>query len=166
MMRWPALLALALALFPAAHPQELQKTQAQLAAERAEAAEAEVRRQELITLERETVRAFQMNNTAFIQRVYSDDFIGTTNYGQDMDKAALKTSMQLSDTKYSTFLVTNIKIRTYQDIAVVLSTWTMRGVWHGETFSRQSRVIHVYVFGQGGWRTVASQEARLPGQGK
>jgi hypothetical protein len=149
-----------LSLAPAAHAQQL--TAAEL---KEKAAEDEVKRQELVTLQNETVRAIQMNNTAFFRRVYSDDYIGTMPGGRILDKGALLTFLQSSSssTKYTTFLATDIRIRIYEDTAVVTCLWSSRGTSDGRNFMRQSRVTTVYVYGLRGWSAVASQETQLPG---
>src|SRR5208283_3761243 len=43
-----------------------------------EAADAELQRQELENLQKETARAMQLHNGSFFNRVYSDDFLGTS----------------------------------------------------------------------------------------
>jgi hypothetical protein len=127
------------------------------------AAEEEAQHQELVNLQQETVRAFQLNNTTFFRRVYSDDFIGTAPGGQILDKSALLASVQSSTTKYTTFLATDVRVRIFESTAVVTCLWTSRGTADGRVFTRQSRVTNVYVYGQRGWQTVASQETLLPG---
>jgi hypothetical protein len=144
-------------LAPVAHAQQL--TAAEL---KEKAAEDEVKRQELVTLQNETVRAIQMNNMAFFRRVYSDDYIGTMPGGLILDKGALLTFLQSSSTKYTTFLATDIRIRIYEDTAVVTCLWSSRGTSNGRNFVRQSRVTTVYVYGMRGWSAVASQETQLP----
>jgi hypothetical protein len=151
-------LLVSLSLAPAAHAQQLSAAEL-----REKAAEDEVKRQELVTLQNETVRAIQMNNTAFFRRVYSDDYIGTMPGGRILDKSALLTSLQSSSTKYTTFLATDIRVRIYQDTAVVTCLWSSRGTSDGHNFVRQSRVTTVYVYGLRGWSAVASQETQLPG---
>jgi hypothetical protein len=146
-------------LAPAAHAQ---LSAAEL---REKAAEEEVQRQELVTLQSETARAIQMNNTAFFRRVYSDDFIGTAPGGRVLDKAALLSALQSASasTKYTTFVATDIRVRIYESTAVVTCLWSSRGVSEGRNFWRQSRVTTVYIYGLRGWQAVASQETQLPG---
>jgi hypothetical protein len=43
---------------------------------KAHVAMAEMEREELVTLQKETVRALQTHSTAFFNRVYSEDFLG------------------------------------------------------------------------------------------
>jgi hypothetical protein len=146
-----------LLLAPASHAQ---LTAAEM---KARAAEEEMQRQELVNLQGETVRAIQMNNTAFFRRVYSDDFIGTMPGGRVLDKSALLTALQSSSTKYTTFVVSDVRVRIYETTAVVTSMWSSRGTSEGRPFTRQSRITIVYVSGQRGWQAVASQETQLPG---
>jgi hypothetical protein len=128
--------------------------------------EMEIDRQELVNLERETVRALQLNNYTFFKRVYSDDFIATNSIGQTMDKQTLVDSVQSSNVKYESFIASDIRVRFYQETAVVNALWTARGFSNGRHFSKQSRIIHVYVNGQHGWHAVAVQETMMPGLGE
>lgn len=127
------------------------------------AAEEEMQRQELVTLQNETVHAIQMNNTAFFRRVYSDDYVGTVPGGRVLDKSALLDALQSSTSKYTAFLATDIRVRIYENTAVVTCLWSSRGTSEGHNFTRQSRVTTVYVYGLRGWQAVASQETQLPG---
>ena len=153
-------LLVCLCLAPAAHAQ--QPTAAEL---KERAAQEEMQRQELVTLQSETVRAIQMNNTAFFRRVYSDDFIGTAPGGRVLDKPGLLAVLQSTSatTKYTAFVATDIRVRIYESTAVVTCLWSSRGVSEGHNFTRQSRVTTVYINGLRGWQAVASQETQLPG---
>jgi hypothetical protein len=68
-----------------------------------------------------------------------------------------------ASTKYTTFFATDIRIRIYENTAVVTCLWSARGVSEGHSFSRQSRVTTVYVYSLRGWQAVARQETQLPG---
>lgn len=161
---WLLPVSLALLLLPTPCSAQAGLTEKQKR-ERAIATELDMDSQELITLERETARALSQNSSSFFSRVYSDDYVGVAASGEIRDKRALVVSIQYSPIKYSTFVVTNISVRIYGASAIVTATWTMRGVQDGRNFSRQYRVIHVYVNanGQGTWKAVAGQETMLPG---
>lgn len=131
--------------------------------ERAVATELDVERQELLTLEKETVHALMQHNSTFVRRVYSDDFTGVLASGEVVDRNALANAVQTSSAVYSTFLVTDIHIQIFEATSVVTCTWTARGTEVGRKFDRQYRVLHVYLNGVGGWKVVASQEMQLPG---
>jgi hypothetical protein len=127
------------------------------------AADAELHREELVNLVRETARAVQLKNPSFFHRVYGEDFVGTAPNGMMMDKAALMAYIGHAPATYETFVVSDVRIRIFQDTAVVTSVWSARGTQAGHIFSRQSRVMQVFVYGQRGWQAVASQETLLPG---
>jgi ketosteroid isomerase-like protein len=138
--------------------------QQQSAAELREIAkENDAKQEELINLERETVRAIQWNNGSLFRRIYGDDFVGVMPTGQIKDKTGWISSIENSDIKYTSFIASDIRVRMFQDTAVVTCLWSSRGMRGGQNFSRQLRVTHVYVYGQRGWQAVASQETLLPG---
>jgi hypothetical protein len=130
---------------------------------RRESAYAEIQRQELINLQKETAHAMQLHNNSFFERVYSDDFTGTSPSGTSLDKQALVNEVLSSNVKYSSFVVSDISVRIFQSTAVVTCLWSSRGTEKGASFFRQARVITVYLYGPGGWRAVAGQETQLPG---
>ncbi len=143
-----------------------QAINAQQRRDRAIATELDVDSQELLTLEKETAHALSLNNSSFFDHVYSEDYVGTAATGELRNKSALMADIQHSTVRYTTFVVTNISVRVYGPSAVVTCTWTTRGVnQEGHNFSRQYRVIHVYVNNShvGGWKVVAGQETMLPG---
>ena len=128
----------------------------------AEAAQAEMQRQEIVNLENEAARAIQLNNTTFFRRVYSDDFSGTLSHGQPVNKTAFITAVQSPDVKYDSFYASDIGIRIYQDMAIATCLWSARGVFRGHRFDSGIRAIHVYVNTPRGWRVVAGQATILP----
>lgn len=131
--------------------------------ERAIAAELETGAQEVVVLEKETAHAMALNNSSFFQRVYSDDYVGTAPTGEILDRNALVTSVQTSTAKYASFVATDIHVRIFGPTAVVTCTWSTRGEQNGRSFSRQYRVMHVYLSNNaGGWKVVAGQETLLP----
>src|SRR3974390_8493 len=110
---------------------------------RKEAARADMQREELLNLQKETVRAIQTHSTAFFNRVYSDDFLGTSPAGVNLNKAALVAAVQNSPVNYSSFVATDIQVRVFQNTAVTMCLWSSRGTYQGSPFFRQSRVTHV-----------------------
>ena len=150
-----------LLFFPALLPAQYTSKQKR---ERAIATEVEIGAQELVALEKETAHAMALNNSSFFQRVYSDDYLGTAPTGEVLDRSTLVSSIQTSTIKYSSFLATEIHVRIFGPTAVVTCTWSTRGEQDGRNFSRQYRVIHVYLNNNvGGWKVVAGQETILPG---
>jgi hypothetical protein len=137
---------------------------AQSAAELRELAkEKEEKQEELINLEKETARALQWNTGTFFRRIYGDEFEGILPSGQILNKTAWIAAVENSDIKYSSFVASDIRVKMFEETAVVTCLWSSRGVRNGREFARQSRVTHVYVYGQRGWQLIASQETLLPG---
>lgn len=138
--------------------------QAQTPAELKELAqENEAKLEELINLEHETARAMQWNNGTLFRRIYGDDFVGILPSGEIKDKAGWIASIEKSPAKYTSFVTSDIRVRMFQETAVVTCLWSARGTQDGRVFSRQFRVTHVYVYGQRGWQAVAGQATLLPG---
>jgi ketosteroid isomerase-like protein len=132
--------------------------------ERAIAAQVEMGAEEVVVLEKETAHAMGLNNASFFQRVYSDDYVGTAPSGEILSRSSLVTLIQSSTIKYSSFIASDIHVRLFGPTAVVTCTWSTRGVQNGRNFSKQFRVIHVYLNNDaGGWKVVAGQETLLPG---
>jgi hypothetical protein len=122
----------------------------------------EMRRQEVVNLEHETVRAIMLNNGTFFRRVYSDDFAGTLSHGQMVDKNRLIDEVQNGGAKYQSFNASDIQVRFFQETAVATCLWTLRAVFNGQQIETQMRVMHVYVNGPRGWHVVAGQNTPLP----
>ena len=160
MYRLAIVLMSSLLVYPCARAQ--MKTAAEL---REEAAAAEMHRQEVMVLERETAHAMQLGNPTFFQRVYGEDFAGTNEIGQSINKATLIRNLQMSEIKYISVVASDIRVRFFQETAVVQTLWSMRGARNGQSFIRQMRVIHVYVNGSRGWQVIAGQQTALPVEG-
>lgn len=151
-------------VFHAQAQAQRQKTPAQIQAEE-QAAQAEMQREEVVVLERETAHALQLGNPSFFQRVYGEDYAGTNEIGQSITKAILIRNIQANDVKYISVVASDIHVRFFQETAVVQTLWSIRGTRNGQFFTRQVRVMHVYVNGPRGWQVVAGQQTALPGEG-
>ena len=127
------------------------------------AREMDEKHDELVSIEKDMARAIQWNNGTIFRRIYGDDFEAILPSGQLMDKTRWIATVENSGIKYSSFVATDIKVRIFQDTAVVTCLWSSRGMEGSRQFSRQWRVTHVYIYGQRGWKAVASQETLLPG---
>jgi len=122
----------------------------------------EMRRQEIVSLERESAHAIQLNNGAFFRRVYSDDFVGTLSHGQTVNKASWVAVIESPTVKYESFIASDIKVRLYQDMAVATCLWSSRSTMRGQSVTHQMRAIHVYLNGMSGWHVISGQNTNLP----
>jgi len=158
-------LAIVLALCSPLHPQEDERQARRevcMDACMRERPNADLQREEVVALEKETARAIQLGDATFFRRVYSDDFSGVSSHGQMVDKAGLIAAVQAQDTKYDSFTASDVKVRLYRDLAVATSSWSMRGLLNGQRVNSQMRVMHVYIYSGGGYRVVTAQTTLLP----
>lgn len=126
----------------------------------------ELRVQEIVALEKETVRAIQNHNGTFFRRVYSDDFSGILSHGQAVSKNSLIDMVQGPEANYDAVVASDIHVHLFRDTAVATCAWTLRGSLKGQRISSQMRMIHVYVYGSSGFRVVTSQATPLPPYGQ
>ncbi|HEX2662974.1 MAG TPA: nuclear transport factor 2 family protein [Candidatus Acidoferrum sp.] len=122
----------------------------------------ELRRQEIVSLEKEAGHAIALRNGSFFRRVYSEDFAGTLSRGQQVDKAQWIALIQSDAVKYESFNASDIKVQIYQEMAVATCLWSSRFSAKGQRLSHQMRAIHVYLNGASGWHVVSGQITGLP----
>ena len=164
MKRVAILFTVCLALVPPMHPQDSpqERRDACMQVCMLERPNAELQRQEVIALEKETARAIQLGDPTFFRRVYSDDFTGVLSRGQTVNKASFIAAVQTPGVQYDSFTASDIKVLLYRDVAVATSTWSIRAVLNKERISSQMRVMHIYVYGPGGYHVVSTQTTLLP----
>jgi ketosteroid isomerase-like protein len=124
--------------------------------------DAEMETQEIVSLEREAARAIQLSNATFFQRVYSDDFSGTLSHGQQITKDQWIATIQTPGVQRESFNATDIKVRVFQNIAIVTSLWSSRFMRNGQHIGNQLRATHIYINTPSGWRVVSGQITSLP----
>jgi hypothetical protein len=156
-------LIFALALPPGQHGQQgWQEACMQRCLTTGAKSDPELERQEIISLEKEAVRAIQQNNGTFFRRVYGDDFAGTLSHGQVVNKAQWLNVIQSTAFKYETFIASDINVRVFEETAVATCLWSARAVVNGQLISGQLRTTHVYVNTPLGWHVVSGQSTNLP----
>jgi hypothetical protein len=146
-----ALFFLGLALTASAQDEEIKPNQ-------------EADRQAISNLEQGFAHAIQLNNSTIFNTVFSDDFSGVTWYGEVISKAQQIRLIQTSNISYQFVHASDIQVKIFRDVASVFSLRTERGTSEGRQFSRQFRVLHVYINTPRGWRVISSQETQLPTQ--
>lgn len=122
----------------------------------------ELRRQEIVSLEKEAGHAIALRNGSYFRRVYSDDFAGTLSRGQQVDKEQWIALVQSDAVKYESFNAAEIRVQIYQEMAVATCLWSSRFSARGQRLSHQMRAIHVYLNGASGWHVVSGQITGLP----
>lgn len=165
MKRIAILLIIGLAVSPTMHSQDDARQALKSACMEAcmlERPNADLQRQEVIALEKETARAVLLGDATFFRRVYSDDFSAVLSRGEIVDKNSFIAAVQAPNIKYESFTASDVKVRLYRDVAVATSTWSMRAVLKGQRVTSQMRVAHIYIYTSGGYHVVSSQTTLLP----
>lgn len=165
MHKLAALIAMWLALAPSWNPQ-LDNREECISRCIQTLPDPELRRQEILALEREAARAILLADATYFRRVYSDDFAGTLSRGEVVNKVGFINAVQSSMIKYQAFTASDIQVRLFRETAIATCVWSARGVAKGQSVSSQMRAIHVYVYGGGGWKVVAGQASPLPPYGQ
>jgi len=165
MKRMAIFLVILLAVSPTIHPQEDSRQALRSACMEAcmlERPNADLQRQEVVALEKETARAVLLGDATFFRRVYGDDFSAVLSRGEIVNKNSFIAAIQAQDIKYESFTASDVKVRLYRDVAVATSTWSMRAVLKGQRLASQMRVMHVYIYTSGGYHVVTGQTTLLP----
>jgi ketosteroid isomerase-like protein len=160
MKRLAMFLIIWLAVSPPMHPQDERQSCIEVCIR--ERPNADLQRQEVIALEKEAAHAVLLGDATFFRRVYSDDFSGVLSRGEIVDKTSFIAAVQAPRITYESFTASDVKVRLYRDLAVATSTWSMRAVLKGQKVSSQMRVMHVYMYGSGGYHVVSGQATLLP----
>jgi ketosteroid isomerase-like protein len=126
------------------------------------AGDPEMDRQEIVSLEKEGAHAIQLNDGSFFRRIYSDEFTGTLSHGQQVNKVQWIQAIESPLVKRESFTASDIKVRIFENTAIVTCLWSSRFVFKGQTLSSQMRSIHVYVSTTSGWRVFSGQSTNLP----
>src|SRR6266705_5434115 len=95
---------------------------------RSEASHSELQSVEIANLERECVRAIQLNNGTFFRRVLSDDFVGTLSHGHPVNKTQWIDIVQSPALKYQSFDIAAVGDRFYHDLAADHAVWAVSGL--------------------------------------
>jgi hypothetical protein len=126
------------------------------------AGDPEMDRQEIVSLEKEAAHAIQLNDGSFFRRIYSEEFTGTLSHGQLVNKAQWIQAIETPSVKRESFNASDIKVRIFENTAIVTCLWSSRFMVKGQILSSQLRAIHVYVNTTSGWRVFSGQSTNLP----
>ena len=120
--------------------------------------------QELQTLEQAWADAVKHQDIGKIDRMQAEEYEFTDPAGQVWTKARELGTIKSGDLTIDSFEVSDVKVRLYENTAVV----TLHIVWHdqfrGNDISGPQRMTDVFVKRDGRWQCVASQATRIPPQ--
>jgi hypothetical protein len=108
--------------------------------------------------------AVQHRDTGKIDRIQAEEYMFTDPAGQVWTKTRGLDAIKAGDLAIDAFELNELKVRLYDNTAVV----TLRIVWHGQfrgtDISGPQRMTDMFVKRDGRWQCVASQATRIPPQ--
>ncbi len=120
--------------------------------------------QELISLDKEWGEAGLRGDTAVLERILADDFIGNSPTGvatKAQNIAEAKTNA--TNITNATYVADEYTVRFLDPNTAVMTHHAMeKGLNKGKEYNDQHRSIHVWVKRDGRWQVVASQATPIP----
>lgn len=120
--------------------------------------------QELITLDKEWGEAGLKGDSAVLERILADDFIGNSPAGvatKAQNIAEAKTTA--ADITNATYVADEYTVRFLDpNTAVMTHRAVEKGMNKGKEYNDQHRSMHVWVKRDGRWQVVASQATPIP----
>jgi hypothetical protein len=111
----------------------------------------EIAAQDLAPLADAWATAELHGDTAFLEKLLADDFIGIGPLGFFLTKQEWLTRHQSGDLRYESFSLDEVKVRVYNDAAILIGRQTQNATYRGNNIPGQFRIALVFVR-QGQWR--------------
>src|SRR5947209_1907882 len=107
--------------------------------------------QEVLRLADTWVSAELHGDTTFLEKTLADDFIGIGPLGFLLTRQEWLARHQSGDLKYESFSLDEVKVRMYNDAAILISRQAQNATYRGNSIPGQFRITLVFVQ-QGQWR--------------
>ena len=107
--------------------------------------------QEVLRLADAWANAELRGDSAFLERTLADDFIGIGPLGFMLTKQEWLARHQAGDLKYESFSLDEVKVRVYNDAAILIGRQAQNAAYRGNSIPGQFRITLVFVQ-QGQWR--------------
>jgi ketosteroid isomerase-like protein len=108
--------------------------------------------QEVLRLADAWATAELRGDTAFLESTLADDFIGIGPLGFMLTKQEWLARHTSGDLKYESFNLDEVKVRVYNDAAILTGRRVQNAAYRGNSIQRQFRTTLVFVQRQGQWR--------------
>jgi ketosteroid isomerase-like protein len=93
----------------------------------------------------------------------ADDWLVVGSDGSTADKPTFLEHVRSGHLTHDTMTTTDIQVRRYGDVAVLLATGVSAGAFEGHRFREHERQSNVFVRSNGDWRCVLTHLSRLAG---
>ena len=107
--------------------------------------------QEIVRLADAWATAELRGDTAFLEDLLADDFIGIGPLGFLLTKQEWLARHQTGDLKYTAHTLDEVKVRAYNEAAILIGRLTQEATYRGNSIPGQFRITLVFVQ-QGQWR--------------
>ena len=114
-------------------------------------------------LENRWLAALQTHDSATVQALVADDYIGVTATGTFVTKSGLLGGIKSDKNNYASATNTHMEVRVHGDAAVIVGTTRQTGKdTAGKAFTYQYRWTDTWARRDGEWLCVASQSIQVP----
>jgi ketosteroid isomerase-like protein len=108
--------------------------------------------QEILRLVDAWTNAELRGDIAAIEHTLADDFIGIGPLGFMLTKQEWLARHQSGDMKYAVHTLDEVRVRTYNEAAIVIGRLTQKATYQGNPVNAQMRTTLVFVRQNGEWR--------------
>ncbi len=92
------------------------------------------------------------SDTAFIERTLADDFVGVGPLGFLLTRQEWLARLQSGDLKYTAHTLDEVKVRVYNEAAILIGRLTQEATYRGNPINVQLRTTLVFVRQDGQWK--------------
>ena len=108
--------------------------------------------QEVMYLAEAWAAAELRRDTAFLEQRLIDDFIGIGPLGFMLTKQEWITRYQSGDLQYDSFTLDAVRVRVYNEAAIVTGRQAQQGAYQGNNIQGHFRITLMFVYDQNQWR--------------
>lgn len=112
----------------------------------------EQKEQEVAQLADTWATAELQGDTAFLEQLLADDFVGVGPLGFLLTKQQWLARYQSGDMKYSAHTLDEVRVRAYNEAAIVIGRLTQQATYRGNPMHAQMRTTLVFVHQHGQWQ--------------
>ena len=117
--------------------------------------------EELLKLENEFARAVASNDADALDGLLADDWIIVDPDGSIIDKARFLGVIRSGALSHELMESTDLRVRRYENTAVVTGLTTTKGKFMGQDFASCERATDIFVKQTGCWQCVFTQLTRF-----
>ncbi len=108
--------------------------------------------QEIVRLADAWATAELRGDTAYLESILTNDFIGIGPLGFMLTKQEWLARHQSGDMKYDVHTLDEVRVRAYPEAAIVIGRLTQEATYRGNPMNAQLRTTLVFVHQQGQWQ--------------